>query len=73
MDRIMALRESVMQAGLDTDYGAYGRRHVDAFAESVEHTGWLDELRRINLQGCDGVSDEGQQALADHADCRVEF
>ncbi len=45
MDRIMELRESVMQAGLGTGYGAYGRRHVMAFAESVEHTGWLDELR----------------------------
>ena len=42
MDRIMALRELVMEAGYTATYGA---RHVDAFAASVEHSGWLDELR----------------------------
>ena len=45
MDRIMALREGIMEAGLAKGYGAYGSRHVISFAKSVEHTGWLDELR----------------------------
>ena len=42
MDRIMTLRERAMQAGYTNTYGA---RHAQAFAESVEHSGWLDELR----------------------------
>ena len=42
MDRIMALREKAMEAGYDKTIGA---RHAEAFAELVEHSGWLDELR----------------------------
>ena len=45
MDRIMALREGIIHAGLAKGYGAYGSRHVASFAKSVEHSGWLDELR----------------------------
>ena len=40
MDRIMELRESVMQSGAPSTPGA---RHVDSFARSVARTGWLDE------------------------------
>ena len=42
MDRIMALRDEAMAHGLDNTYGA---RHTEAFTESVEHSGWLDELK----------------------------
>lgn len=42
MDRIMQLRESVMEAGIVQTPGA---RHVASFAHSVSHTGWLDESR----------------------------
>ena len=42
MDRIMALRDSAMEAGYTNTYGA---RHANAFADSVGHSGWLDELR----------------------------
>jgi succinate dehydrogenase / fumarate reductase iron-sulfur subunit len=42
MGRIMALRDRAMQMGYDDTYGA---RHAKAVAESVEHSGWLDELR----------------------------
>ncbi len=42
MDRIMALRDRAIEAGFDKTYGA---RHAIAFEESVEHSGWLDELR----------------------------
>ena len=42
MDRIMDLREEAMEAGLDKTTGA---RHAEAFAEIVEHSGWLDELK----------------------------
>ena len=42
MDRIMVLRDKAMEAGYTNTYGA---RHAQAFAESVEHSGWLDELR----------------------------
>ena len=41
MDRIMALREGIIHAGLAKGYGAYGSRHVASFAKSVEHSGWL--------------------------------
>ena len=40
MDRIMALRERIMDAGMTN---TFGYRHVAAFAQSVEHSGWLDE------------------------------
>ena len=42
MDRIMALRDKAMEAGYTNTYGA---RHANAFADSVGHSGWLDELR----------------------------
>ena len=42
MDRIMALREKTMESGYTNTYGA---RHARAFVDSVEHSGWLDELR----------------------------
>ena len=38
----MALRDKAMEAGFDKNYGA---RHAIAFEESLEHSGWLDELR----------------------------
>ncbi len=41
MDRIMALRDRAMEQGYDDNYGA---RHTEAFAESVSHSGWLNEL-----------------------------
>jgi len=42
MARIMALRDEALKAGYTNTYGA---RHAEAFAESLEHSGWLDELR----------------------------
>ena len=42
MGRIMALRDRAMEAGYTNTYGA---RHAQAFADSVEHSGWLDEMR----------------------------
>ena len=42
MGRIMSLREKVMEAGHNNTNGA---RHANAFSDSVEHSGWLDELR----------------------------
>ena len=44
MDRIMALRDQAMEAGFTNTNGA---RHTEAFSESVEHSGWLDELRLV--------------------------
>ena len=44
MDRIMALRDQAISAGFDKTYGA---RHAEAFADLVEHSGWLDELRIV--------------------------
>ena len=41
MGRIMALRDKAMEAGYTDTYGA---RHAEAFTESVQHSGWLDEL-----------------------------
>ena len=40
MDRIMELRESIIDAGMTNTPGA---RHVESFAKSVAHAGWLDE------------------------------
>ena len=40
MDRIMELREELMQAGVTNTPGA---RHVDSFVRSVSRSGWLDE------------------------------
>ena len=42
MGRIMALRDRAIRAGYTKTYGA---RHAQAFAELVEHSGRLDELR----------------------------
>ena len=46
MDRIMALRDQALAAGMDKNYGA---RHVQAFSDLVEHSGWLDELRIVPM------------------------
>ena len=42
MDRIMALREQALEAGLKDSNGA---RHTEVFEEMVSHSGRLDELR----------------------------
>ena len=42
MDRIMGLRDQAIHAGFVDTTGA---RHAEAFSESVEHSGWLDELQ----------------------------
>jgi len=42
MGRIMALRDRVMEAGFSNTTGA---RHANAFADSVGHSGWLDETK----------------------------
>tara|TARA_B100000749_G_scaffold110341_1_gene84342 strand:- start:259 stop:1215 length:957 start_codon:yes stop_codon:yes gene_type:complete len=42
MDRIMSLREKIMDAGHTNTNGA---RHATAFVDSVRHSGWLDELK----------------------------
>lgn len=42
MDRIMALRDQAISAGFRNTNGA---RHAEAFSDSVEHSGWLDELK----------------------------
>ncbi len=44
MGRIMALRDRAMQAGYTDTTGA---RHANAFADSVEHSGWLDETKLV--------------------------
>ena len=41
MDRIMSLREKVMESGHTNTNGA---RHANAFVDSVKHSGWLNEL-----------------------------
>ena len=42
MDRIMQLREKVVEAGITNTPGA---RHIASFSRSVSHSGWLDESR----------------------------
>ena len=42
MGRIMVLRDRAMKSGFT---GTYGARHASAFSDSIEHSGWLDELR----------------------------
>ena len=44
MGRIMALRERAMEEGFT---GTTGARHANAFAASVEHSGWLDETKLV--------------------------
>ena len=41
MGRIMSLREKAMAAGYTSSYGA---RHAKVFSESIQHSGWLNEL-----------------------------
>ena len=41
MDRILSLREKAMELGFTDNHGA---RHSKAFADSVEHSGWLNEF-----------------------------
>ena len=44
MGRIMALRDRAMEEGFT---GTTGARHANAFADSVEHSGWLDETKLV--------------------------
>ncbi|MBM3925901.1 MAG: succinate dehydrogenase iron-sulfur subunit [SAR202 cluster bacterium] len=67
MDRIMAMRDKAMEAGFTKTYGA---RHTDAFVDSIEHSGWLDELRlpiktvgMFNLPKLMGFGPVGLRAL----------
>ena len=67
MDRIMALRDQAMEAGFRDTNGA---RHTEAFSESVQHSGWLDELRLVpksvgmtNLSALIGYAPIAIQAL----------
>ena len=67
MDRIMALRDQAIGAGFRDTIGA---RHAEAFSESVEHSGWLDELRLVpkslgmtNVSGMLGMAPLAIQAL----------
>ena len=67
MDRIMALRDQAIAAGFDNTIGA---RHAEAFSESVEHSGRLDELRLVpksvgltNVSALMGMAPVAIQAL----------
>ena len=40
----MSLRDKAIEAGYTNTYGA---RHAEAFASSVEHSGWLDETSLV--------------------------
>jgi len=67
MERIMSLRESAMEQGLDKTVGA---RHADAFTDSVAHSGWLNELLlplktfgMFNLGAMMGLAPIGLRAL----------
>ena len=67
MERIMALRDQAIAAGLRDTNGA---RHTEAFSDSVEHSGWLDELRLVpkslgmtNVSGLLGMAPIAIQAL----------
>jgi len=44
MDRIMALRDRAIESGFTSTYGA---RHAEAFADSVEHSGTLNETALV--------------------------
>ena len=44
MGRIMALRDRAMDESFT---GTTGARHANAFADSVEHSGWLDETKLV--------------------------
>ena len=41
MDKILAIREKAIQAGFTQNAGS---RHSKAFADSVKHSGWLNEV-----------------------------
>ena len=67
MERIMAMRDQAIAAGLRNTNGA---RHTEAFSESVEHSGTLDELRLVpkslgmtNVSGLLGYAPVALQAL----------
>lgn len=67
MERIMSLRESAMEQGLNKTVGA---RHADAFTDSVAHSGWLNELLlplktfgMFNLGAMMGLAPIGLRAL----------
>ncbi len=70
MDRIMALRDQAMSAGVkDTN----GSRHAEAFSESVEHSGRLDELKLVpktigmtNIPALMAMLPVGWRALTHH-------
>jgi succinate dehydrogenase / fumarate reductase iron-sulfur subunit len=55
MGRIMKMRDEALEAGYTNTYGA---RHATYFAKSVEHSGWLDELRLpINTFGITNIKE----------------
>ena len=63
----MAMRDQAIAAGLRNTNGA---RHTEAFSESVEHSGTLDELRLVpkslgltNVSGLLGYAPVALQAL----------
>jgi succinate dehydrogenase / fumarate reductase iron-sulfur subunit len=67
MDRIMALRDQAMEAGLANNNGA---RHASAFTEIIGHSGWLDELQltiksvgSTNIPALMGFAPVGLRAL----------
>ena len=67
MDRIMVLRERAIEAGYDNNTGAH---HTQAFIDSVEHSGRLDELRLplrtfglLNIPALLGLLPVGLRAL----------
>ena len=67
MERIMAMRDQAIEAGFHNTNGA---RHTEAFSESVEQSGTLDELRLVpkslgmtNIQGLLNYAPVALQAL----------
>ena len=67
MDRIMAMRDQAIAAGIRDTNGA---RHTEAFSDSIEQSGWLDELRLVpkslgmtNVSGLLGMAPVAIQAL----------
>ncbi len=67
MERIMAMRDQAISAGLHDTNGA---RHTEAFSDSVEHSGWLDELKLVpkslgmtNISGMLGMAPVAIQAF----------
>ena len=67
MERIMAMRDQAIEAGFHNTNGA---RHTEAFSDSVEQSGTLDELRLVpkslgmtNVSGLLGYAPVALQAL----------